>query len=152
MKLTFREIDRSNYNDCVHLTIADEQGGFVAPNMYSLVQVAYEPGLFPLGIYKDSTMVGFILYDFDMDIPGWSMSRFMIGKDYQNQGIGKPALRKFITYLSDKYAAKKIYTSVALTNEVAMKFYESAGFEMGEVFEYESHSKKYTERRMTLQL
>ena len=32
-------------------------------------------------------MVGFILYDYDDQIPGWSMSRFMIGKQYQGKRI-----------------------------------------------------------------
>ena len=80
MNIEFREIDRSNYNECIELKVSDEQKRFVASNMYSLVQAAYEPNLYPLGIYKDNDIVGFILYDFDDELNGWSMSRFINGE------------------------------------------------------------------------
>ena len=77
--MKFRKIDKSNYWDCMALTIDDSQEGFVADNKQSLVEAAYEDGLYTLGIYQDETMVGFVLYDYDETFPGWSMSRFMIG-------------------------------------------------------------------------
>ena len=86
--MEFREIDRSNYWDCISLTVNDSQKWFVADNKRSLVEAAYEDGLYTLGVYHGDTMVGFILYAFDDTIPGWSMSRFMIGKQYQGKGYG----------------------------------------------------------------
>ena len=77
--MEFRKIDKSNYWDCMALTIDDSQEGFVADNKQSLVEAAYEEGLYTLGIYHEGTMVGFVLYDYDDTFPGWSMSRFMIG-------------------------------------------------------------------------
>ena len=85
MNIELRRIDRNNYNECIELKISEDQKRFVASNMYSLLQAAYEPNLYPLGIYKDNKMVGFILYDFDDELNGWSMSRFMIDKKYQNK-------------------------------------------------------------------
>ena len=93
--MEFREIDRSNYWDCISLTVNDSQKWFVADNKRSLVEAAYEDGLYTLGVYHEDTMVGFILYDFDDTIPGWSMSRFMIGKQYQGKGYGKQAVVAF---------------------------------------------------------
>lgn len=55
MNIEFRKIDRSNYNECIELKISEDQKRFVASNMYSLVQAAYEPNLYPLGIYKEIT-------------------------------------------------------------------------------------------------
>ena len=92
--MEFREIDRSNYWDCISLTVNDSQKWFVADNKRSLVEAAYEDGLYTLGVYHGDTMVGFILYDFDDTIPGWSMSRFMIGKQYQAKGYGKQAVAR----------------------------------------------------------
>ena len=92
--MEFREIDRSNYWDCISLTVNDSQKWFVADNKQSLVEAAYEDGLYTLGVYHGDTMVGFILYDFDDTIPGWSMSRFMIGKQYQGKGYGKQAVAR----------------------------------------------------------
>ena len=92
--MEFREIDRLNYRDCISLTVDDSQKWFVADNKRSLVEAAYEDGLYTLGVYHEDTMVGFILYDFDDTIPGWSMSRFMIGKQYQGKGYGKQAVAR----------------------------------------------------------
>ncbi|MCY6356330.1 GNAT family N-acetyltransferase [Clostridium sp. ZS2-4] len=88
MNIEFKQIDRTNYNECIELSLNEEQKKFVAPNMFSLVESAYEPNLYPLGIYNDGKMVGFILYDFDVELDGWSMSRFMVDVKYQNQGFG----------------------------------------------------------------
>lgn len=152
MNIEFKEIDRSNYNECINLKISEEQKRFVASNIFSLVQAAYEPNFYPLGIYKDNKMVGFILYDFDYDINGWSMSRFMIDESYQNQGIGKIALKKFLELFVNKYGHLKLYTSAEVDNKVALAMYEKAGFEKKEVFEYEFEGKKHTEHRMIAQL
>ena len=98
MEIELRPIDRTNYNECIELSIAEEQKGFVASNIFSLVQAAYEPNLYPLAVYSDSKMAGFFLYDFDEELNGWSMSRFMIDKSLQGRGIGTKALKKFLEY------------------------------------------------------
>lgn len=105
--MEFREIDKSNYWDCITLTIADEQTGFVADNKQSLVEAAYEDGLYTLGIYLEETMIGFILYDYDETFPGWSMSRFMIGKQFQGKGYGTQAAIEFFEYFKSKHNANK---------------------------------------------
>ena len=50
---------------------------------------SYEDELYILGIYHDETMAGFVLYDYGNTFPGWSMSGFMIGKQFQRKGYGK---------------------------------------------------------------
>lgn len=113
--MEFRKIDRSNYWECMELTVDDSQKDFVADNKQSLVEAAYEENLYTLGIYCQDTMVGFILYDYDDQIPGWSMSRFMIGKQYQGKGYGKQAALEFLviftaatatTFFSSAYPLK----------------------------------------------
>ena len=37
------------------------------------------------GIYHKTTMVGFLLYDYDDTFPGWSLSCFMIGNQFQEK-------------------------------------------------------------------
>lgn len=126
--MEFREIDKSNYWDCMALTIGDNQKGFVADNKQSLVEAAYEDGLYTLGIYLEETMIGFILYDYDETFPGWSMSRFMIGKQFQGKGYGKQAAIAFFEYFKTKHNADKLYISVSLENILARKMYSSIGF------------------------
>ena len=95
-KIKFRDIDKSNYNECISLRVGEHQKNYVASNMYSLVQASYEDGLYPLGIFNEDEMIGFLLYDYDEELNGWSFSRFMIDIKYQNKGFGRKALEKFI--------------------------------------------------------
>jgi diamine N-acetyltransferase len=152
MNIVFKPIDRENYNECIELNVSEDQQNYVAPNTFSLVQAAYETDLYPLGIYNDNKMIGFILYDFDYEINGWSMSRFMIDTKYQNQGIGKIAIQYFIEFFINRYGHLKLYTSAAVDNHKAIALYEKFGFEKKEVFEYEVRGKKYKEIKMMVQL
>lgn len=150
--MEFREIDKSNYWDCMALTIGDNQKGFVADNKQSLVEAAYEDGLYTLGIYLEETMIGFILYDYDETFPGWSMSRFMIGKQLQGKGYGKQAAIAFFEYFKTKHNADKLYISVSLENILARKMYSSIGFAEIKEVEYTFGDKHYKEMQMVKEL
>lgn len=73
-------------------------------------------------------MVGFLLYDYDGEIPGWSLSRFMIGAPYQGKGYGKRAVLAFHDYFQKKHGAARLYISVSLDNAVARRMYADIGF------------------------
>lgn len=150
--MEFREINKSNYWDCMELTIDESQEGFVADNKQSLVEAAYEDGLYTLGIYIEETMIGFVLYDYDETIPGWSMSRFMIGKQFQGKGYGKQAAIAFLEYFKTKHIADKIYISVSLENTVAHKMYSSIGFTEVKEVKYTFRDKQYSEIQMVKEL
>ncbi len=150
--MEFREIDKSNYLECISLTVDESQEGFVADNKQSLVEAVYEDGLYTLGIYYKETMVGFVLYDYDNTISGWSMSRFMIGRQFQGIGYGKQAVQEFLDYIKKKHDVDKVYISVSLKNTVARKMYISLGFcEIKEV-EYTFLGKKFREMQMVKEL
>lgn len=151
-KMEFKEIDKSNYWECMALTVDDSQAGFVADNKQSLVEAAYEEGLYVLGIYHKETMIGFVLYDYDDTFPGWSLSRFMIGKQFQGNGYGKQAVRAFLDYFKKKHNADKLHISVSLENTVARRMYSSIGFiEIKEV-EYTFLNKHFREMQMVKEL
>ena len=149
--MEFRAIDRSNYWDCIELVVDESQEEFVADNKQSLVEAAYEDGLYTLGVYHGDTMVGFVLYDYDESYPGWSMSRFMIGKQFQGQGYGKQAA-DFLAYFKKKHDADKIYISVALENTVARRMYSSLGFVELKETEYTFLGKNFREMQMVKEL
>lgn len=134
--MEFRKIDRSNYWECMELTVDDSQKDFVADNKQSLVEAAYEENLYTLGIYCQDTMVGFILYDYDDQIPGWSMSRFMIGKQYQGKGYGKQAALEFLDDFHRSHSDDPLFISVSLENTVARKMYSDIGFQEVKEVEY----------------
>ncbi|MGN1052162.1 MAG: GNAT family N-acetyltransferase [Candidatus Scatosoma sp.] len=150
--MEFREIDKSNYWDCIALTVDESQKGFVADNKQSLVEAAYEDGLYALGIYNEETMVGFVLYDYDDTFPGWSMSRFMIGKQFQGKGYGKQAAVEFLEYFKRKHNADKIYISVSLENAIARKMFASIGFEDLKEIEYTFLGMDFREMQMVKKL
>jgi len=150
--MEFRKIDKSNYWDCILLTVDDSQERFVADNKQSLVEAAYEDGLYTLGIYHEETMVGFVLYDYDDTFPGWSMSRFMIGKQFQGKGYGKQAALAFLDYFKKKHDADKLYISVSLENNAARKMYASIGFEEIKEIEYTFSSMQFREMQMVKKL
>lgn len=110
--MEFRPIDKWNYWDCITLEVDKTQEHFVADNKQSLVEAAFEENLYTLGIYHEEKMIGFILYDYDENIPGWSMSRFMIDKKYQGRGYGKKATKEFLDYFKENHDADKIYQRV----------------------------------------
>lgn len=149
MEIEFRSIDQTNYIECIELSVSENQAGYVAPNQFSLVQAAYEANLYPLAIYNKSQMVGFILYDFDEELKGWSMSRFMIGASFQGKGFGKAALKQFLKFFTESYpTVSRLYTSAAVDNDTAIGLYKRAGFKEGDVFEYESSGVHYKEIRL----
>lgn len=146
--MEFRKIDCFNYWDCMNLSVASNQKYFVADNKQSLVEAAYEKGLYPLGIYHQEKMIGFLLYDYDESIPGWSLSRFMIDKAYQGRGYGKQAVLAFLDYFKEKYHQNKIFISVSLENKVAMKMYKEIGFKEVKEIEYMFLNHHYKEMQM----
>ena len=150
--MEFREIDKSNYWDCIALTVDDSQVDFVADNKQSLVEATYEDGLYVLGIYENNTMVGFLLYDYDETFPGWSLSRFMIGKQFQRKGYGKQAVLKFLSYFKETHEADKLFISVSLENTVARKMYSDIGFKEIKEVEYTFLDEQYKEMQMVIDI
>ena len=150
--MKFESIDKSNYWDCIALVIDESQEGFVADNKQSLVEAAYEDGLYTVGIYHEETMVGFVLYDYDDTFPGWSMSRFMIGKQFQGKGYGKQAVLAFLDYFKGKHDADRLYISVSLDNTVARNLYSSIGFVEIKEVEYTFLGKHFREMQMVKEL
>lgn len=150
--MEFREINKSNYLDCINLTVDESQKHFVADNKQSLVEACFEDGLYTLGIYNEETMIGFVLYDYDETFPGWSMSRFMIGKQYQGKGYGKKAVLEFIDYFKKKHNTDKIYISVSLENTVARKMYSDIGFKEIKEIEYTYLGMCFKEMQMAKKL
>ena len=148
MNIYFNEIDKTNYEACVLLKVAKGQKHFVASNAYSLVQAAYEDNLYPLAIYNDEEMIGFILYDYDDELNGWSFSRFMIDIKHQNKGYGAKALEKFLEFFHTQYPEQSLYTSAETDNDVAIGLYEKFGFERKDIFSYTVGDIMYTEIRM----
>ncbi len=133
INIEFRKIDKSNYEECVDLVVHDEQKSFVAPNWWSLLQGIYEENKYPLAIYDEDTMIGFLMYSFEKaseeyPVDSWWFERFMIDKKFQRKGYGEGSLEKFLDFIKNELGNIELRTSVEPDNEVVIKLYEKFDF------------------------
>ena len=140
--IALRPITTENWRECVKLKVNDDQRYFVAPNMFSLAESAFQPDykLVPLGIYDGKTMVGFLMFGQPKyegkDV--WFIFRLMVDAAHQKKGIGRAAMVAVIKDISAKPDCDNIYVSYDPENTVAAKLYESLGFlTEGEIIEEE---------------
>lgn len=127
-RVRLETITQANYMDIIRLKPADDQTDFVAPNVFSLAQAAYETGCEPLAITLDHRPVGFLMHGIDPDdnIP-WII-RLMIEKNEQKRGIGRIAMEMTIQKIITTHHPKRIRISFEPENENARHLYESLGF------------------------
>ncbi|WP_186580637.1 GNAT family N-acetyltransferase [Aquibacillus kalidii] len=128
MSLEFKEINKQNWEECIALSVSAEQRDFVAENSYSLLQSVFEDELYPLSIFKNDSMVGFLMYGIDPETNRMELCRLMIDKRYQKQGYGKEATLKLMEQLRENYDAIDFYTSAEPENNHALGLYEDIGF------------------------
>ena len=140
MRITLREIDKTNYARCCDLKVSENQRNFVASNGWSLVESKFSgEALFPLAVYNNDEMVGFLMYGYypasdEYPISSWWMVRLMIDERYQHKGFGEQALEALLLLMKEKLGDSYFYTSVEPSNCVATKLYEKHGFiKTGEV-------------------
>lgn len=143
MKIKLEKITAKNIWDVVKLQVKDKQRKFVASNTVSLLE-AYatqnEGGqVETFAIYDGKQLVGFMMINFDVwnwkGAPkvahhNYCLWRFMIDKNFQNQGLGRQALKKLIAYVKTKPLGDgdKLYLSYVPGNAYAEKLYKDAGF------------------------
>ncbi|GCF92583.1 hypothetical protein NRIC_04740 [Enterococcus florum] len=70
MTIQFVSVSQENYLECIDLSVDDTQNRYIAPNVFSLVQAAYDPEMYPLAISNNETRVGFILFHLDEELSG----------------------------------------------------------------------------------
>lgn len=145
--ITLEKITEDNFEECISLTLFEQQRTFIASNAYSLCEAyaltnheLYIP--MPYAIYYEDIMVGFImvvyqpidLNDPDDDENVYYLSRIMIDKKYQGLGYGKVALKKVIEIIKTfpHGSATAIVLSSDPNNQLAYSLFQSFGFrEMG---------------------
>ena len=142
MKIEFRNVSKSDWKECISLSVLEEQKGFIASNAVSLAQSKFDTEMVPVCIYNNDQMVGFAMYAQDPETDHIWIIRFMIDKNYQNKGLGKAALKKLIGLLQNTFECTEIYLSYEPDNTIADKLYGTIGFvKTGEVEDGELVSK-----------
>ncbi len=126
--IELREIIMENFRECIGLSVAEDQRGFVASNMYSLAEAKADGVSNPLAIYSGDTMVGFIMYCFDAESGTGYIDRLMVAADHQRHGYGRVAMAEVISRLRNTPGCLLIRTSFEPSNAVADALYHSLGF------------------------
>jgi diamine N-acetyltransferase len=131
MEISIKPVDKNNWEEIAELKVLNSQTEFVASNLYSLAEAAYEESGVPLGIFNGKEAVGFIMYEslaYEGKAGEYSIFRFMIAEEHQNKGYGRIALQKTISIISSLSDCKRITICYMPNNSVAKEFYESVGF------------------------
>lgn len=128
MRINLREITMENFEQCLNLTVHEFQKSFVAPNSYSLSEAYADKVSVPLSIYAVDTMVGFIMYDFDLSKQTVWISRLMVDLRYQQNGYGHETIQEVLPRLKEIKGCKYIKTSYHRDNTNVGRVYERLGF------------------------
>ena len=129
MTVYLREIDSSNFRQCINLKVAEEQEKFVASNVMSIAQSKIYPDSLPFAVYSGDEMVGFVMYGFDADDNKFYLGRLMIDARHQGKGYGRAATLEVIERMRKIENCREIYLSFVPENTGAEKLYASVGFE-----------------------
>lgn len=116
-----------NYEAVCDLKLHQTQEIYLASNLWSLVEAAYEPGCFPRAIYQQEQLVGFIMWvqETPQRVSIW---RLMVDRQFQQQGIGRAALKLALAEIRQMAGVLQIEICYVPTNPVAKDFYASLGF------------------------
>lgn len=138
--ISLRPVDSSNYQECIELSVAPDQQGFVASNVQSLADAyVWRVAAEPYAVYSGEEMVGFaLLFPFagdvgDESIPepgterGMVLVRLMIDARSQGRGHGRDALEAIVELVRDR-GLPTVRLSVVPENEQALEFYRRNGF------------------------
>ena len=124
--IELRVIDDSNSAECMSLSVAPDQESLIATNAQSLAEAQENSACVPLGIYRDSYPVGFLMYE-PRGNDVFSVHRLMVEQQCQRQGVGRRAMELAIQVIQQAGGAT-IYLSFRPENVAARLLYEGLGF------------------------
>ena len=123
------ELNEDNWYECCKLEVASEQTKYIESNAISIAQSKFEPTLKPYAIYLQERIVGFLMYNsVQEELDGYWIYRIMVGKEFQNKGIGRASVKLMISEMSKLPNVKKIVVGYHPENIEAHKLYSSLGF------------------------
>ena len=127
-------VDESSFQAVLDLKIseADERARFVSPNVRSLADawLYRENGdVFPMAIYWNELVVGFLLLEIDKDEAEYFIWRIMIGQQYQGRGYGRKAVEVLIKKAQMDSTCNHIVAGYVVGNEKMKHLLTSLGFQ-----------------------
>ena len=138
MTVDLVEVDVSNLDETLRLSVGNDQRGFVASNAVSIAQSKFYPTLKTESVFDGKTMVGFVMYGLDPDEGRYTLIRLMVDQEHQGKGYGRSATEAVLERLKEVEDCKEVYLSYVPANEAAAALYESIGFRKTGEIEKES--------------
>ena len=130
MNIILREVDRTNWYDCTKLKVSPEQEHlFPAPVVYWIAESKFEDSFRLLAIYDQELLIGFSVYGYDVEDGHYWICSFMVDEKHQGKGYGKAGLRAIIDRLKTQHGCRSVKLGHRPNNVVAVKLYESLGFQ-----------------------
>jgi diamine N-acetyltransferase len=127
MCISIKDIDESNWLECINLKVAEKQEDFISTNLYTIAQSKFEKEIKLLGIFKDEVMIGFAAYILDKD-GDMNLYKLMMDEQYQGKGYGKEALKLLMELIKIEAIKNEIWLSLHPDNKAAIKLYSDYGF------------------------
>lgn len=116
-----------NWEQVASLELAENQKDFLPDNLFSIAQSKFDVKTIPFGIIYKEHVVGFAMYANRNGI--FWITRIMVDKNYQQQGIGSTALRKLVEMIRRKSDCREVRTSVSRDNIWGQYLFAAGGFE-----------------------
>ena len=132
-RLRFEPITAANWRAAVRLRIHPEQRHFVPSVAATLAEVWLhrdERRCDPFGIRLGHHMLGFLIASFTVEqLETCHLGGFLIDHRFQGRGLGRQALRDFLTLAMSRYpGCTRILLNVHPQNTAATALYRSIGF------------------------
>ncbi len=130
-QLTLKKVDENNFIECFNLNLGYGQDKFVSHPIRSLAQAyVYYNQCTPFAIYKDTTIIGYVMVIYDYDEETYNIWHMMIDEKYQGKGYGTEAVELCIDYIKSKPFGESndIILSCNMNNPHAIHIYEKLGF------------------------
>lgn len=128
--ITFRDVDKDNFQAAINLQVHDNQKCFMEDNLYSVAECAVENDFVAKVVYDDDQPVGFMLYYFVKDNPDYVfLHRYMIDRHYQGNGLGRAALEASMDLFKEEYPSISCVELMHYPdNKIGAAMYEKLGF------------------------
>src|SRR5215213_4661555 len=117
-EVILRDVTRENWKECARLKVAEAQSGFVAPNVWSLAELKYDPVWVPQAVYAGDEVGGFVMYGVENGA-GWIL-RLMVDERRQGKGYGRAALLAAVPRLKAIPGCGPVRLSVVPSNSAAI--------------------------------
>lgn len=129
--LQIKPVNSENWHTIVSLEVASNQKNFIESNAESLLESFFDTDMHwrCYGLYIEEQAVGFAMIGAYRENEKYIwLDRFMISKNYQQQGLGTRFLQAILSFIQRTWKVTDVVISVDPGNTQAKAFYVKNNF------------------------